>query len=243
LKSMVTAVKSWLSSYSEIATEYYDERRHPTCANFRAASAFILRTWLRSFLKRNSVIVETGAGASVALELIQDLRVPAALIVSDRSPAMLNQRHEFISGTCLVSDAEQLAVRSASVDAILASLGDPYNTSTFWRECSRVLRPGGRVFFTTPSFEWARSFRNESGAPPMAAEFELADGRALFVPSLVLSPTEQVALIRSAGLNVGQERHVDCEVIPRTRRSPKLRTGAIVSGYLAELSLASNAAS
>jgi hypothetical protein len=76
----------------------------------------------------------------------------------------------------------------------------------------------------------------------MATEFELADGRALFVPSFVLSPAEQVALISSAGLNVEQECHVDSEVIPSAKRSPKLRPGSIVSGYLAELRSASDAA-
>jgi SAM-dependent methyltransferase len=147
---------------------------------------------------------------------------------------MLNQRSNRISNACLVSDAEQLSIRTASVDAILASLGDPYNTAAFWRECSRVLRPGGRVFFTTPSFEWAQAFREETEAPPMAAEFELVDGRALFVPSFVRSPTEQAALIRSAGLDVEKEVHVDGKVIQPTKRSPKLRPGAIVSGYLAK---------
>ena len=29
-------------SYNEIASEYYDAQRHPTCANFREASAQIV---------------------------------------------------------------------------------------------------------------------------------------------------------------------------------------------------------
>jgi len=233
---MVTAHNS-LGSYSQLASEYYDSQRHPTCANFREASAAILRSWFSAFLTPGIVILETGAGASLAAELKIEMKLPVALILSDQSAEMLSKSDGGSSDRRVVSDAEHLAFRSRSVDAIVASLADPYNTIAFWQECARVLRPGGRVFFTTPSFTWAHSFREETGSPTMAAEFALANGGTLFVPSVVLRPSSQAELIRSAGLEVEQVVHIDACEIQYTKRSPKLRPGALVTGYCAALPL------
>jgi len=95
-------------------------------------------------------------------------------ILGNGSPAVSGSRNRDCR---LILDAERLAIQNKSVDAVVASLGDPYNTSAFWRECARVVRPGGRVLFTTPAFAWAHSFREETGMPIMAAEFDLAQER------------------------------------------------------------------
>jgi ubiquinone/menaquinone biosynthesis C-methylase UbiE len=231
---MVIAPSS-VGSYSQLASEYYDPRRHPTCANFREASAAMLRPWFGAFLSPGTAILETGAGASIVCELADELKLQVLLILSDQSPEMLSKSNRRSFDRRLVSNAEQLSIRSRSVDAIAASLGDPYNTLAFWRECARVLRPGGRVFFTTPSFNWANSFRGETSAPLMAAEFALAKGGTLLVPSFVLQPNSQVELVRSAGLEVEQIIHVDTSDIRHTKPSPKLRPGALVTGYRAAL--------
>lgn len=227
---MATASSS-LGSYSQLASEYYDSQRHPTCANFREASAAILRRWFGAFLRPELSILETGAGASVAAELIRETGLDVFLILSDQSPEMLSKSNGRCSKYRLISDAENLSIRSRSVDAVVASLGDPYNTTAFWRECARVLRPGGRVFFTTPSFAWTRSFREETGAPPMAAEFDLAQGGTLLVPSVVLRPSAEAELILSTGLRVEQVTHMGASGIRHTKPSPKLRPGALVTGY------------
>jgi ubiquinone/menaquinone biosynthesis C-methylase UbiE len=227
---MATAT-NFVGSYSQLASEYYDAKRHPTCANFREASAAILRSWFSDFVRPGISILETGAGASIVDELTNELKLQVALILSDQSPEMLSKTGRRSFDRHLISDAEQLSIRNHSVDAIAASLGDPYNTMAFWRECARVLRPGGRIFFTTPSFNWAHSFRGETSAPLMAAEFALAQGGTLLVPSVVLKPTSQVELIRSAGLEVEQVMHIDTSDIRHTRPSPKLRPGALVTGY------------
>ena len=61
----------------------------------------------------------------------------------------------------VIADALRLPIRSACFGLVVASLGDAYNDPQFWSEVSRVLQPGGVVLFTTPSFEWAVSFRRE----------------------------------------------------------------------------------
>ena len=165
------------------------------------------------------------------------MKLQVVLILSDQSPEMLSKSNSNCSNCRLISDAEHLSIRSQSVDVIAASLGDPYNTIAFWLECARILRPGGRVFFTTPSFTWAHSFREETGAPTMAAEFDLAGGGTLLVPSVVLQPNSQVELIRLAGLEVEQVLHIDASDIRHTKPSPKLRPGALVTGYRVALSL------
>jgi SAM-dependent methyltransferase len=159
------------------------------------------------------------------------MKLQVALILSDQSPEMLSMSAIRNYDNRLILDAERLSIQSGSLDAVVASLGDPYNTSAFWRECARVLRPGGRVFFTTPAFAWAHTFREETGAPMMAAEFDLAQGGILLVPSVVLKPTTQAELIRSAGLDIEQVIHTDASAIRHTRPSPKLRSCALVTGY------------
>jgi len=163
-------------SYSDVATEYYDTTRHPTCANFREASTAILRKWLTNFLQPENIVVETGAGSSIVSEIIDEFGTQVFLALCDKSPAMLNQSANRSANIRIIADVEKLPIRQASADLIVASLGDPYNTPLFWRECRRILRPDGQVFFTTPSFEWAHTFRGETGVRQMEAKFDLDDG-------------------------------------------------------------------
>lgn len=231
---MATAPSS-LGSYSQVAAEYYDPQLHPTCANFREASAVIFRPWFESFLRPDISILETGSGASLVAELTSEMKLRTFLILSDKSPEMLSKSDGKSSNYCVVSDAERLSIRSHSIDVIAGSLGDPYNTIAFWLECARVLHPGGRVFFTTPSFAWAHSFREETGSPAMAAQFDLVEGGTLLVPSVVLRPSDQIALIRSAGLDVEEVLDIDASSVRQTKPSPKLRPGALATGYRAAL--------
>jgi SAM-dependent methyltransferase len=180
-------------------------------------------------------VLETGAGGSLAAELRDEMKLQLVLILSDQSSEMLSLSGSRSCDYRLILDAEHLSIQSGSIDTIVASLGDPYNTRAFWCQCARVLRPGGRVFFTTPAFAWANSFRHETGSPMMAAEFDLAEGGTVFVPSVVLTPSAQAELIESAGLKVEQAIHIDASEIRHTKPSPKLRWCDMVSGYRAVL--------
>jgi SAM-dependent methyltransferase len=219
-------------TYTDLAAEYYDPKRHPTCANFREGSRLLMAPWLRHFAGHGVNVLETGAGASLVSEwLVEESREIGTFVVSDLSQDML--RYSASSGVCselVVCDAQRVPYASSSFDLVVASLGDSYNALPFWIEAARILRPSGHVLFTTPAFEWALQFRNGSNT----AEFVMSDGSLIAVPSYVKPAEEQQRLIETSGLRLIEVRAVKDRAIHRTPRSPKLRPGPIVSGYLAQ---------
>ncbi len=226
------------NSYERLAAEYYDPILHPTCANFRTASAVVLAHWLLDVCTRTARLVEVGAGKSLLLEYLVEhgCRVQSVL-VTDSSPKMLeHSRGLGLEPTqFLIAPAYRIPVPDGSVSALVASLGDPYNTNTFWAEAHRVLEPNGHVIFTTPSWEWSSTFRQANEG--QIAEFVMSDGTRVDVPSLILSLHEQEALIESTGLELVNEFSVTANDLGSHIISPKLaipRDGhqPIVRGFL-----------
>lgn len=197
-----------IASYAELASEYYDPHRHPTCANFREGSRALLSPWLRESYGAELLLVEVGAGMSLCAEMMQDDRKALGeLILVDSSLAMLEYSSCWKSAGARLTqgDAAALPLRSGCAGTLVSSLGDPYNSGEFWQEVSRVLGVGGTAMFTTPSYEWAAPFRSDGDFA--SAEFELADRRTVRVPSQVLSEWEQVQLIRGQGLTIRNIAH------------------------------------
>lgn len=217
-------------TYSDLASEYYDPGRHPTCANFREASQLLLTPWMCDLTNDRVDLLETGAGASIVCEWLLDTRRRiGGLVVTDVSQEMLRySRGSAICPHLIVCDAQRLPLISSGFDIVVASLGDPYNSVPFWSEVARVLRPGGHVLFTTPSFEWALQFRSGS----YRAEFILSNGRATTVPSYIQSNDVQRRMIERCKMALLEIRVIQDSELHRTPRSPKLRTGPIVTGYL-----------
>jgi len=211
--------RSPASPYELAASEYYDPLRHPTCAAFRAASILLLKPVLAD--PPSGLILEVGAGCSLVYEVAPQFA--NRTIVSDVEPTMLTYSARLATvrrRLLVVMSATRLAVKNGGVELIVASLGDPYNVEPFWRECARTLTSGGRVAFTTPSFSWSEGFRPDTEAD--VAEFELADGREVALPSFILSRAEQQELIRSAGLEVGHVEDALWEQVPVAANAPKL---------------------
>ena len=200
-------------SYDELADEYYDARLHPTCANLREASSVILRDWLRDFdeNEEQTVVCEIGAGRSVLTELAAPTWSAACLILLDSSPRMLSQTLD-PRGSKVVGDATAIPLVTGSVDVLVAVLGDPYNTPDFWSEAARVCRGSGTVMYTTPSYQWAHSFRSSEDAPFECAEFATASG-AVLVPSLVHDVDDQRDMARGAKMSLTEYREVGTSVI------------------------------
>lgn len=238
---LVTRPRAPVVTYEEIAAEYYDPRRHPTCANFREASAWVLGGWLRRFPVAAGRSCEVGAGDSLLAELLADAGAGLeGLVISDASPSMLRYSARWAGrGARLVlGPAESLPFPDAGFDLLVSSLGDPYNVPAFWAEVFRVLRPGGLAFFTTPSCQWATAFRSGDGDEIMSAEFETSGGQTVRVPSWIYPAEEQVRLIEDHRLAVLETVHVRRSALKGTRISQKLLPEeapslSVVTGYLA----------
>ena len=186
-------------AYENIAAEYYDLNRHPTCANFRELSAKFLAAKLNALPILASVL-EVGAGSSLAAELLPsdyDLR---RLTISDHSPAMLKHSEKWteFGASLLLTDAEQLMNIPEKFDGIVASLADPYNTPKFWSGAFSALKENSFLFCTMPSYQWATSFRLKTGVNTQSAEFSTMHGLVV-VPSLIPRLEKQVAMIENAG--------------------------------------------
>jgi SAM-dependent methyltransferase len=241
MKSEQSTIEAHLASYEDIASEYYDRIRHPTCANFREASALILRVWLQRHKVERGQVWEVGAGNSLLVELLVELEEePRMVVISDPSPSMLEFSKKWVNQGALLSlnRAEIIPVTSSSLSLVVSSLGDAYNEPAFWDETNRCLRPGGRLFFTTPAYEWAEAFRSQNGQGEITgAEFELKDGRKVIVPSRICPVEQQIELIKNSGLEILEVTHVPRSALESEHLSPKLFIGHddninILTGYL-----------
>jgi hypothetical protein len=217
-----------LEPYDRVAPEYYDRERHPTCANFREATAQVLSSWLPRNLDDNEWISEVGAGKSLVAEaLAQRPKCLDRLVILDSSRVMLRYSKQWLQfgAHLILGRVDALPLREASMSLLIAPVGDPYNEPAFWSEVHRVLPRGGRALFTTPSYAWALAFRSNGGSEGMRqAEFELRDGRLVTVPSFVCSVDEQVDMIATAGLRVEKITEVPLSGLGTPRVSPKLIT-------------------
>jgi SAM-dependent methyltransferase len=211
-----------LTTYDEVASEYYDSARHPTCANFGELSERFIAPRLTTWLAPPFRILEVGAGRSiVAPRLAKTGGSLQNLTLLDHSPAMLAHSRQWaqFGATLMVADARATGLPPASFDLIVAALGDPYNDATFWAEVERILTSGGVCLFTTPAWEWSVRFRHLSART--RAEFLLERGETVAVPSLILAVEDQFQLIAAAGLTV-QESEAFTATGLSSPRSPKL---------------------
>jgi ubiquinone/menaquinone biosynthesis C-methylase UbiE len=232
-------VSRTLGRYDELADEYYDASRHPTSANFRAASDRILESWIPQVLPPRGVVYEVGAGDSALAPLLaRRWRSLQRLVITDASAQMLSYSEKWskLGASLVTTPAEALPVKDDSVSLLVASLGDPFNTSAFWQEVARVLRPSAPVIFTTPSPEWAVSFRRRNADPPDAAEFVLRTTRRLLVPSHVYSEKRQLRLMKESGIAIEAVYHVLIDSIADPISSKILAVlsagSPFVTGYL-----------
>jgi len=226
-----------VSAFDEIAAEYYDSSRHPTCANFRFASSLRLAEWLKDY--RGEQLCEVGCGKSLAAEILfrQNSFLPNLMLTDDSAIMLEYSRPWEAHGAQLkVASADALPVRSGSLQYLISCLGDPYNSRTFWQEVARVLGPNGRVFYTTPANDWSGAFRR--GVAANEAEFELADGRHVMIPSYICPEADQIQLIEEAGLRVKEVSNVTVKDLTGQPLSEKLlaRRGleaSVVTGFTA----------
>lgn len=125
---------------------------------------------MESLLRALSVsrALDVGTGTGRYLDVLDDARVPTRVGL-DLSEAMLARARRGVA-PLVRSDARALPFSSGAFDLVLASLmvGDIEDLSSWAREMSRVLGPGGSLLYSDfhPRWTergWQRMFRAEDG--------------------------------------------------------------------------------
>lgn len=214
------------SGYEMLADEYYDASAHPTCYNFnRLSRAYLERGIPEPWIDRD--VLEVGAGNSCAAAILHARGYSLnGLEITDASSRMLAHSEGWrrFGASLTICDARSIKRSDASVGLLIASLADPYNDPAFWAEIQRVVRPGGTVLVTIPSFQWAARFRATHGDVEVIseAEFILRDGRLISVPSFILPLYEQVQVMEDAGLMIVQFESLGANSLPSDSHSAKV---------------------
>ena len=222
--------KDVVASYNILAPEYYDQKRHPTCANLGELSRLFIAKYL-NIITSSQRVLEIGAGSSnVAMLLQANHHSISQLEITDISEQMLShslmwKRH---GASVYTADALALPHSDSSIDCVIASLIDPYNTPKLWTSLERILTVDGQIIVTTPSYEWAKRFRavqgEARGSKEMeSAEFSLEDGSVIRVPSYIYPLAETVKLIESSTLSVLKFESLGLGNLTGINISPKSR--------------------
>jgi SAM-dependent methyltransferase len=214
-------------TYDLVAGEYYDERLHPTCADFRLASCIYLRRFFDE-LQPSGRVVDIGCGRSLVVNFCKE-----QLVLIDKSVEMLRQNSSAFE--MRVVDVERETIGFSEFDWIFAVLGDPYNTPEVWRNIAGALKGGGQCVFIVPSSEWARKFRLESAdEKPNFARFLTSKGETVFLPSLIVESENQKTIIADSGLRLVATEHVLVRDLPYVR-SPKISEVLLPDQYLLDI--------
>jgi trans-aconitate methyltransferase len=189
------------TAYDKVALEYYDEIRHPTCADLREASRLF---FARLFEKEDPSgrLADIGCGRSLVAEFKK-----SELVLVDSSTQMLDQNNFEIKRR--VIDVEFESFGESEFDWIFAVLADPYNSISSWNNIFKALKVSGTCVFIVPSFVWSQKFRlRDSGEREGFARFIIAGGEDVFLRSVIVSSQEQEQLIIRAGLQLHRCEHV-----------------------------------
>jgi SAM-dependent methyltransferase len=184
--------------YRQLSSEYYDQARHPTSRNLRAASLIAIRGLIVGARLRR--VCEFGAGRSIFLDLPELQDHVSDIVLVDESADMLRYSDGLPNARRVVADVGNVELETDYFDCIIASLGDAYNLQAVWERASSLLSPGGWLIYTGPALPWATRFRRENQDGRLnQADFDAVTGR-VSVPSYVLSQQEQFTLWRSSNL-------------------------------------------
>lgn len=224
-----------LGSYEQVAGEYYDFDRHPTCANFREASRSLLETLVPDLPPAQACEVGCGDSLLASIFVQRDYELHG-LLLTDAHASMLEHSRPWAShgATLSVAPARRLPVPDASLAVVVASLADPYDDASMWAEVARVLTPDGRCVVTTPSSVWGERFRSD-GQPEGVAHFDLRDGTAINVPSYLRSPADERRLIEGHGLELVRQESIPLRALTAPLSNKLQVLGpeeTVVDGYL-----------
>lgn len=184
-----------VSSYEDLAAEYY-ERRHITSRNFDEATLAYLRQTpcnIPSF----GYVLDLGSGRGTANRYcgVSTVRV----VQLDAAFRMLRLEPREPSLARIQADALALPFKSQSFRAVVSFLFDPFNSPTLFREISRVLAPGGRFLGTQPHPTWGLTLRSLRGGPADRSRFLNRAGQVVEHRSVLAGETQLADSMTDAG--------------------------------------------
>jgi malonyl-CoA O-methyltransferase len=96
-------------------------------------------------------ILDVGAGTGFITAALAGSHPAAQVLALDLSEGMLRVARDRFSGACIAGDAEALPLSDHSIDVVFSNMAIQWCPSVedVFREFGRVLRPGGRLLFTT----------------------------------------------------------------------------------------------
>ncbi len=180
--------------YELLAGEYYEDR-HVTSRNFDSTTIAALHAL--DLTLPDGLVLEVGCGRGRSQEF---LGVTADRVVQlDNSAAMLDLQPRESCALRVLHDAEQLPFPPGEFAIVAAFLCDPFLGLNFLGEASRVLRPGGKLIGTAPTYEWGSSLRQTLNLDPMVTRFVLSDGRTVQMPSAIYKRDQLVKMLIRTG--------------------------------------------
>ncbi|MGM5026907.1 class I SAM-dependent methyltransferase [Tardiphaga sp. 862_B3_N4_1] len=214
-------------TYEAVASEYYDECAHPTCADFRAASALYL-TRLFDLELPTGRVADIGCGRSLLVDFnVRDL------VLVDKSRGML--LHNSTSYEQRALDVERQEFGEREFDWIFAILGDPYNSPSAWGNIARALKAGAQCVFIVPALQWAQKFRSVEDKERVGfARFLTLNGDTVFLPSLIVDLDSQIEMISAVGLSLDAVDHVSVGQLPAIK-SDKISGVLMESDHLLDV--------
>ena len=174
-------------TYNQLAGEYYEDA-HKTSRNFDLATKAAF-AGSEIPVPEDGLILEPGCGRGRAGEFLGVS--PARVVQLDANEAMLRLPDREDCLVQVLDRAERLPFPAGQFACVSAFLCDPFLGLRFLAEAKRVLRPGGLLVGTTPSFEWGAPLRKKLGLDLMVTRFKLNSGEVMTMPS-ALYPAPQL---------------------------------------------------
>lgn len=176
--------------YSKVSSEFSDSHR-VTTRDFHTLSAPEFKEMIATIPNLQRVL-EVGSGTGWFETEVGPFDFELEKVELTRSMTEKDNGNRSVTTT-----VRRMPYQSNFFDLVVCSLGDPYAYPLALCEINRVLKPYGKVAFTTPSKEWAKGIRKD----PLTnrTKFLLKSGDEAIVYSFTYTPREIKKLFSFCG--------------------------------------------
>ena len=184
--------------YDLIAAEYYDDG-HITSRNFDQTTVAAL-THSPPALPQEGLILELGAGRGRSREFLGV--DPNRVVHLDKSLTMLSLPGREPCLLTVLADACDIPLGPEQFTVVTGFLVDPFLGLNCLREAHRMLRNGGELLFTTPTYMWGAPLRQRINLDIMTTRFRVLRSQKeekVVLPSLLHTADQLKAMLVHAG--------------------------------------------